>query len=107
MCDPVGAWDLYSMAAAGSPTHPLPRYYRGQALLLMAKLIHQFENELLRTGQAKVAEIANIDELLHALVTGALEDLTTAADLLDRWGLIPNRTNIGISTWFQPYWVRG
>ena len=55
----------------------------------MARLIHQFEIERLRTGQVDPVEIASIDEVQNVLVTGALEDLTLAADLLDRWGLIP------------------
>lgn len=56
---------------------------------MIARLIHQFDNERLRTGQAKAAESAKIDEVLSELVNGAMEDLTSAADLLDRWGLIP------------------
>ena len=43
--DPIRAWDLYTNTAADAPSHPLPRYYRGQALVLMAKLLHEFENE--------------------------------------------------------------
>jgi hypothetical protein len=43
LCDPIRAWDLYSEAASQGPAHPLPRYYRGQALLLMARLLHVFE----------------------------------------------------------------
>ena len=89
MCDPVRAWDLYSAAAAEAPTHPLPRYYRGQALMLTAKLLHEFENERLRTGPLGVAEAEKIDAVLNTLVNGAMDDLTSAADLLDRWGLIP------------------
>ena len=89
LCDPFRALELYSMAASGAPNHPLPRYYRGQALLLMARLIHQFENQGLRTGQVTATETANIDEALRELVDGAMDDLTSAADLLDRWGLIP------------------
>lgn len=87
--DPVRAWDLYSAAAAGAPTHPLPRYYRGQALTLMAKLLREFENERLRSAPLEAAESRQLDAVLDTLVNGALEDLTSAADLLDRWGLIP------------------
>ena len=89
MCDPVRAWDRYSEAAAGAPTHPLPRYYRGQALILVAKLLHEFENERLRAAPLDAAEAQKIDDVLNTLVHGAMDDLTSAADLLDRWGLIP------------------
>ena len=89
LCDPVRAWDLYSEAAAGAPTHPLPRYYRGQALILMARLLHEFQNERLRTAPLEAAEAEKIDDVLNTLVNGAMDDLTSAADLLDRWGLIP------------------
>ena len=89
LCDPVRAWDLYSAAAAGAPTHPLPLYYRGQALILMAKLVHEFEYERLRTAPSDAAEAKMIDAVLGTLVNGAMEDLTSAADLLDRWGHIP------------------
>ena len=30
-----------------------------------------------------------MDSVLSTLATGAMDDLTSAADLLDRWGLIP------------------
>ena len=30
-----------------------------------------------------------VDMVLHSLTNGTMEDLTSAADLLDRWGLIP------------------
>ena len=89
LCDPVRAWDLYSAAAAGAPTHPLPRYYRGQALMLIAKLLHEFENERLRTAPLEAAEAEKIDAALKTIVNGAMEDLSSAADLLERWGLIP------------------
>ena len=89
LCDPVRAWDLYSAAAADAPTHPLPRYYRGQALILMAKLVHEFEYERLRTASSQAADSIVIDEAISTLVNGAMEDLTSAADLLERWGQIP------------------
>ena len=89
MCDPVRAWDLYSEAASGAPTHPLPRSYRGQALLLMARLLRVYEDERRRTQQLQSVEAEQIDLVLNTLVNGAMEDLTAAADLLDRWGLIP------------------
>ena len=87
--DPVPAWDLYLEAASLAPTHPLPVYYRGQALLMIGRLIHEFEYERLRAGDIKAAEIEKIDEAQNSLVNGAMDDLTSAADLLDRWGLIP------------------
>lgn len=89
LCQPVRAWDRYSEAASQAPGHPLPRYYRGQALLLMARLLDVYEDERRRTAKLDANEAEQIDALLHTLVNGALEDLTSAADLLDRWGLIP------------------
>ena len=89
LCDPVRAWDLYSEAASQAPAHPLPRYFRGQGLLLMAKLLHEFENERLRSAPLVADEAEKIDAVLNTLVNGAMDDLTSAADLLDRWGLIP------------------
>ena len=89
MCDPVKAWDLYSEAAAERPTHPLPRYYRGQALILIAKLLHEFEDERLRAAPVDAFESDKLDAAMRILVNGAEEDLTAAADLLERWGLIP------------------
>jgi tetratricopeptide (TPR) repeat protein len=87
--NPVHAWDLYSEAAAKSPSHPLPRYYRGQALLLMAKLLRVYEGECHRTGELETLQMKRIDVVVNVLASGAIEDLTSAADLLDRWGLIP------------------
>ncbi len=89
LCDPTSAWDLYSEAASHSPTHPLPRYYRGQGLILMARLLHVFEDERRRAGTLDASEAAQIEGVIDALVNGVMEDLTVAADLLDRWGLIP------------------
>ena len=87
--DPVRSWDLYSAAAKSAPTHPLPRYYRGQGLLLMAKLLRGFEDERRRDMQLEIGEAEQIEVVLNTLVNGAMDDLTWAADLLDRWGLIP------------------
>ena len=89
LCDPIRGWDLYSEAASQAPTHPLPRYYRGQALLLMARLLGVYEDERRRSAQLDDGEADQISAVLNTLVNGAMEDLTTAADLLDRWGLIP------------------
>ena len=87
--DPVRAWDLYSEAGSRGPNHPLPRYYRGQSLLLMARLLQVFEGEQRRTAPDEAPPAEAIDAVLKTLVDGAMDDLTSAADLLDRWGLIP------------------
>ena len=89
LCDPIRAWDLYSEAASRSPNHPLPRYYRGQALMVMARLLDVYEEELRRTAALDAVEAGRIEAVLNTLVNGAMDDLTSAADLLDRWGLIP------------------
>ena len=89
LCDPIRAWDLYSEAASRAPNHPLPRYYRGQALMLMARLLNVYEEELRRTAKLDAGEAEKIEVVLNTLVNGAMDDLTSAADLLERWGLIP------------------
>ena len=89
LCNPVRAWDLYSEAASREPNHPLPLCYRGQALLLMARLLRVYEDERRRTAPIDAVEAEQIEVVLNTLVNGAMDDLTTAADLLDRWGLIP------------------
>ena len=53
ICFPAKAWDLYSQAALKSPRHPLPRYYRGQALLMMARLLKAYEDETLSHSGAE------------------------------------------------------
>ena len=87
--DPVRAWDLYSEAASLALSHPLPRYYRGHSLLLMARLLQVYQDERLRTMRLDAAEAEQIDLVLNTLVNGAMDDLTSAADLLDQWGMIP------------------
>ena len=89
MCNPVRAWDLYSEAASLAPAHPLPRYFRGQGLLLIARLLDVYQNEGLRAKRLDDDEADLIDATVKTLANGAMEDLTSAADLLDRWGLIP------------------
>ena len=89
LCDPVRAWDLYSEAASQAPTHPLPLYYRGQALLLMARLLRVYEDERRRSGDLDAGGVDQIDLIMNTLSNGTMDDLTSAADLLDRWGLIP------------------
>ncbi|MBU17863.1 MAG: hypothetical protein CL725_09195 [Chloroflexi bacterium] len=82
--DPVRAWDLYTAAAKASPGHPLPRYYRGQGLLLLTKLLDLYQRDSVEYG--KPSNLSK--EVLDELVTGAMDDLTVPADLLDHWGLI-------------------
>ena len=89
LCDPIRSWDLYSEAAAKAPDHPLPRYYRGKALLLMARLLRVYEDESRRAATLSIDHATQLDEIVDTLVNGAVDDLTSAADLLDRWGLIP------------------
>jgi hypothetical protein len=89
LCNPIKAWDLYSEAASVAPSHPLPRYYRGKALLLMARLMSVYEEEHLRTTKHDADQEKRIRVVLDILVNGSIEDLTSAADLLERWGLIP------------------
>ena len=86
---PIRAWDLYSEAAAKSPSHPLPRYYRGQAQLLIARLLQVYQDECRRAGSLETEKYKKIETVLHSLAEGAIEDLTLAADLLEQWGLIP------------------
>lgn len=86
---PIQAWDLYSEAAAKSPNHPLPRYYRGQAQLLIARLLQVYQDECRQVGSQETEKYKKIETMLHSLAVGAIEDLTLAADLLEQWGLIP------------------
>ena len=85
LCDPVRAWEIYTSASDEAPSHPLPRYYRGQGLLLLAKLLDVYQRE--SGGDANASGSAG--KVMDTLVTDAMEDLTVAADLLDGWGLIP------------------
>ena len=87
--DPIKAWDIYSQAASQAPKHPLPRYYRGQGLLLMARLLRVFEDEQRRSRHLEDGETDQIETVVESLVDGSTDDLTSAADVLDRWGLIP------------------
>jgi len=59
--------------------HPLPRYYRGHGLLLMAKLLYIY----LRESGAEGSPHAGNGDVLNTLVTSAMDDLTEAARLLD------------------------
>ena len=88
--DPVRAWDLYAHASETAEHHPLPRYYRGQGLLLIARLIDAFAQEHRRAEPVDPGEAETLEEILKVLVHGAMDDLTAAADRLDRWGLIPD-----------------
>ena len=87
--NPISAWDRYAEAASVEPRHPLPRHYRGQALLLLVRLLRVYEDELRRTTGFDVEGVEKLDAVVGALADGAMEDLAEAADLLDRWGLIP------------------
>ncbi|MDA1349235.1 MAG: tetratricopeptide repeat protein, partial [Chloroflexi bacterium] len=87
--DPVRALDIYCRAVIEAPRHPLPRYYRGQGLMLIARLVRAYEDERRRTVQMDDDEARQFDDVVNTLVSGAREDLTSGADLLDRWGLIP------------------
>jgi hypothetical protein len=89
LCNPISAWDLYSKATSVAPGHPLPRYYRGQATLLIARLLRAYQNECMAGGGQDGDQMEQIEVVLNILVNAAMEDLTLAADLLDRWGLIP------------------
>ena len=89
LCDPVRAWELYSEAAERAPNHPLPKYYRGHGLLLVARLLQVYETERLRAVKLAPDEAEQIEAVINTLAHGAMDDLTSAADLLDRWGLIP------------------
>jgi hypothetical protein len=90
LVEPVRAWDLFTEATNTAPPHPLPRYFRGQSLILIARLLREYENELVRDGRADAAKIESIGDVVGRLVNGALDDLTSASDLLERWGLIPD-----------------
>lgn len=87
--NPLRAWDLYTEAVSQTSSHPLPRYYRGQALILLARLLHAYEDERRSSGKLEAAESEHISVVRSTLLNGAMEDLTSAADLLERWGLIP------------------
>lgn len=93
MGDPTRAWDLCTEGINRDPSHPLPPYHRGQGLLLMARLLHMFEYEMLRARQLKAEESDRIRKVLSTLADHSMEDLTAAADLLDKWGLIPETQN--------------
>jgi tetratricopeptide (TPR) repeat protein len=89
LCDPIHSWDLYTEAVSKAPNHPLPRYYRGKALLLLARLLRVYEDECRRNDKFDIHQAEELDTVISILVNGAMEDLTTAADLLEKWGLIP------------------
>ncbi len=48
-----------------------------------------YQDEHRRSAQHDAVELEQIGAVIDTLVNGAMEDLTGAADLLDRWGLIP------------------
>ncbi len=87
--DPLQAWAQYCEAVDLTSTHPLPRYYRGQGLLLIARLLRVFDDERSSAGQLETAQSDQLADIVGKLVNGAVEDLTLAADRLEKWGLIP------------------
>ena len=54
----------------------------------MARLLRVYEDERLRAMRLEADDAAQIDSVINTLVNGAMEDLTSAADLLDHWGRI-------------------
>ncbi len=89
LCQPIEAWELYSEAASKSPLHPLPRYYRGMALLLISRLLIAFEEESYSASNLDTKQVGKLKEISQVLIDISMADLTSAADLLERWGLIP------------------
>ena len=87
--DPARAWDLYTEATSSAPTHPLPRYYRGHGMLLIARLLRLYGDERPTAAPLTTAESERLEQALDALIECAMDDLSSAADLLERWGLIP------------------
>ena len=59
----------------------------------MARLLHTFEYEMLQARQLKAEESDRNREALSILADHSMEDLTAAADLLDRWGLVSETHN--------------
>lgn len=87
LLQPERAWARYDEATERAPTHPLPRYYRGQAGLLVARLLHECQaSEGTTDGPERDARIRSA---INALSTAAMDDLEAASSLLENWGLIP------------------
>jgi tetratricopeptide (TPR) repeat protein len=86
---PMEAWDSYTEASTLSPNHPLPKYYRGHAILLITRLLEAYEMECWRTSTMNNDLPEQIKSRFDILLNAAMDDLTSAADLLDHWGLIP------------------
>ncbi len=89
MGEPMKAWDLYERAAAVGSGHPLPSFYFGQALLLVARLLDVYGEEQRRSAGFDQRTTESIDTAIGSLADRAIDDLTEAADLLDQWGLNP------------------
>ena len=89
LCDPARAWDLYTEAVSSAPTHPLPGYYRGHGMLLIARLLRVYGDEQTAAAPLSTAESERVEQALDALIESAMDDLSSTADLLERWGLIP------------------
>jgi len=64
--DPVRAWDLYTAAAKASPGHPLPRYYRGESLLLLTKLLDLYQRDSVEYGKPSNLSKEVLDELVRS-----------------------------------------
>ena len=85
LLDPKRAWSRYDAAVRQAPNHPLPRYYRAQGALLVARLLHEYRGvEELETTQAGLVHRAVV-----ALGEQSMEDSEAATSLLEGWGLIP------------------
>ena len=97
MGDPQSAWDSYTEAVVSAPVHPLPRYYRGQGLLLIARLVDVYADERRRAGNLDPTFESQVDAVLTAIVDVAMEDLSTATDFLDQWGVVPGSYPYGSS----------
>ena len=55
----------------------------------MARLLLLYQEERGRSIRLGNVDAEQFDAVLNTLVNGAMDDLTSAVDLLDRWGLMP------------------
>ena len=84
---PLAAWDCYAAAIEASPSHPLPTYYRGQGLLLMARLVRAYEQD--RSITLSAEDQLRINDIAGVLADCAILDLTQASDVFDRGSFTP------------------
>jgi hypothetical protein len=82
--EPARAWETYNKAVSSFPNHPLPRYYRGQAYLMVARLIKVFQEESANKERREGQKENRLQATLDGLLENAMEDLTGAADLLEK-----------------------